>query len=59
MAQLPERERRLIELRDLQGLAWSEVTRQADEPSLKAAQGCYARARVRLSSALGREQGSD
>jgi len=53
IAALPEREARLIRLR-LRGLSWEEVVEQADEASVKAAQGCYARAMARLLAVFGR-----
>ena len=59
LARLPERERRLVELRDFEALAWEQVARQADEPTVKAAQHCYARARARLASMLSRDQAAD
>lgn len=52
MSKLSSRHRRLIELRDLEGLPWSEVVEHAEEASLKAAQGAHARARVLLASLL-------
>ena len=59
LGRLPERERRLIELRDLEDLGWDEVVAQAGESTLKAAQNCYARARARLASMLAGDQISD
>lgn len=59
LARLPERERRLIELRDLRDLSWEQVAREADEPTLKAAQHCYARGRARLASMLAGNRISD
>lgn len=55
LEQLPERERRLVELRDLEELDWDQVVERAGESTKKAAQGCHARAWARLAAILVRE----
>ncbi|MEZ5977771.1 MAG: sigma-70 family RNA polymerase sigma factor [Planctomycetota bacterium] len=59
MAELTERERTLIELRDLRELDWDDVVREAGEPTKKAAQQCHARAWARLAARLASELGDD
>jgi RNA polymerase sigma-70 factor (ECF subfamily) len=48
LAELSPRERRLVELREIQQLDWDEVVVRAGEPTKKAAQQCLARAMARL-----------
>jgi len=53
LAELSPRERRLVELREIQGLDWDEVVARAGEPTKKAAQQCLARAMARLAERRG------
>lgn len=55
--QLPEREARLIRLRDLEERDWDAIVAATDEPTKKAAQQCHARAWARLSGLLVQGEG--
>jgi RNA polymerase sigma factor (sigma-70 family) len=52
VAQLPERERRLVTLRDIEQRDWDEVVRLSGESTKKAAQQCHARAQARLAALM-------
>ncbi len=56
LQRLPDRELRLVRLRNLEGLPWSEVVERSGEATIKAAQACHARAMARLAGWLSTQE---